>query len=618
MIEQTAFYSYAQGDEPIPGLRLVQFLGEGGFGKVWKAVRPGETEVAVKIIRLDGGEGRREFRALEYVKRIRHANLVPIHAFWLKDIHGRILDDTPVETELSALPTSPPQPMPANTASLSFLAAKELVIEMGLCDKTLADRLDECLAEGLPGIPAGELLDYMDGATAAIDFLNSPIHSFGQNRVGVQHCDIKPKNIMLVGGSVQVCDFGLARIVGPVRSTTVSAGTLAYEAPECLQHGKPSASTDQYSLAISYYQLRTGRLPYEVETVGAVTHAILQGKFDFSGVTPAEQAVLRRATATEPGRRYPSARAFAQALRDASAATAETPPRRIWPWAALPAGVAVAVAAAWLILGGDAIQPDDSTHEGATVVPESPPLREVVQTGDDPPASTPTPSAIDPAAPPVADISPVLDEAKRLLEASQFEEAERRLTEAIRAGPPSALAHSRLAAAQWHLGKFSDVVETLTRALAIEPNARDLVTRGRAHKELGNLAEAAADFQEASSLDPDDGDAQYLLAECQRMMGEHALALEAYDRAVLLYDKTPDPLYDLPHAQLWRGTCCLSLGKLDGAAEAFEAALQAPGKLEPIGALLDELAARLEAGGRPDEAAVWRRRASAQRSGGGQ
>lgn len=613
MIEQTTFYSYAQGDEPIPGLRLVQFLGEGGFGKVWKAVRPGETEVAVKIIRLDGGEGRREFRALEYVKRIRHANLVPIHAFWLKDIHGRILDDTPAETELSALPTAPNQAMPANTASLSSLAAKELIIEMGLCDKTLADRLDECLAEGLPGIPAAELLDYMDGATAAIDFLNSPIHSFGQNRVGVQHCDIKPKNIMLVGGSVQICDFGLARIVGPIRSTTLSAGTLAYEAPECLQHGKPSASTDQYSLAISYYQLRTGRLPYEVETVGAVTHAILQGKFDFSGATPAERAVLRRATATEPRKRYPSARAFAQALRDASAATAEAPPGRIWPWAALPAGVAAAVVAVWLGLDGDVIQPDDSTHEVATVVPETPPLSEVVRTGDDPPTSVATPAAIDPVAPAI-DSSPALDDAKRLLEAGQFEEAEKQLTEAIKAGPPSALAHSRLAAAQWHLGKFSDVVETLTSALAIEPNARDLVTRGRAHKELANLTEAAADFQKAAGLDPDDGDAQYLLAECQRMIGEHALALQAYERALLLYDKTPDPLYDLPHAQLWRGTCCLSLGNLDGAAEAFEAALQTPGKLEPIGALLDELAARLEADGRPDDAARWRRRASAERS----
>jgi len=44
---------YVEGDQPVPGLRLVQFLGTGAFGEVWKAVRSGETECAVKIVRFD-------------------------------------------------------------------------------------------------------------------------------------------------------------------------------------------------------------------------------------------------------------------------------------------------------------------------------------------------------------------------------------------------------------------------------------------------------------------------------------------------------------------------------------------------------------------------------------
>src|SRR5271166_2498652 len=86
---------YGPGDEPIPGsgYRVVSFLGRGGFGEVWKARAPGGAEAALKIIRLGGREGRKEFRALQLVKRIRHPNLVPIIAFWLKDQGGRVLND---------------------------------------------------------------------------------------------------------------------------------------------------------------------------------------------------------------------------------------------------------------------------------------------------------------------------------------------------------------------------------------------------------------------------------------------------------------------------------------------------------------------------------------------
>ena len=77
---------YGPGDEPIPGsgYRVVSFLGRGGFGEVWKARAPGGSEAALKIIRLGGLEGRKELRALQLVKRIRHPNLMPIFGFWLR------------------------------------------------------------------------------------------------------------------------------------------------------------------------------------------------------------------------------------------------------------------------------------------------------------------------------------------------------------------------------------------------------------------------------------------------------------------------------------------------------------------------------------------------------
>ena len=71
---------YHEGDEPVPGsgYRLLEFLGRGGFGEVWKASAPGGTEAALKIIQLGGTEGRKEFRALQLVKKIRHTHLVPM------------------------------------------------------------------------------------------------------------------------------------------------------------------------------------------------------------------------------------------------------------------------------------------------------------------------------------------------------------------------------------------------------------------------------------------------------------------------------------------------------------------------------------------------------------
>ena len=112
---------------------------------------------------------------------------------------------------------------------------------------------------------------------------------------------------MRVGGATQICDFGLSRVMGSIRATTATAGTIAYAAPECLTHGKPSPATDQYSLAVSYFELRTGALPYETETFVGVTNAVLEGKLDLSRLPAAEQEVIRRATSPEPGDRFASA-----------------------------------------------------------------------------------------------------------------------------------------------------------------------------------------------------------------------------------------------------------------------------------------------------------------------
>ena len=316
--------SYHKGEEPVPGYRLLEPLGRGGFGEVWKASGPGGIPVALKLIPLSGRHGYKELRAIQRVKLIRHPNLVPITAFWLKDEAGKILDDAAIET---ATGSTPAPGRGAIEAARAGARPVELIMAMGLGDKSLFDRLDECLKAGSGGIPWEELLGYMEDAARAIDHLNSPRHDLGSGPVAIQHCDIKPQNIMIVGGAAQVCDFGLARVLGDIRVTS-AAMSPAYAAPECLKDNQPSEFTDQYSLAISYCELRTGNLPFDSDSYLDVVNAHLQGSQDLSKLTEAERAVIRRALAVNPTDRYPTTLAMVRALRQALEGQKEAPPPR--------------------------------------------------------------------------------------------------------------------------------------------------------------------------------------------------------------------------------------------------------------------------------------------------
>lgn len=310
-------HHYREGEEPVPGYRLVRWLGEGGFGVAWKATAPGGTEVAMKMIDLSGKNAHKEIRALGLVKRIRHPNLTPILALWLKDADGNVREYSEADSQEFLAKPSTPSTL-KNTMLVDSDAwrsqSTELIMAMGLGDKTLSDRLDECTARGLQGIPPDELLEYLEAAAKAIDYLNSAQHN-------IQHCDIKPQNILIVGGAAQVCDFGLARAVQDNRMTKVAV-SYAYAAPESFQ-SKPSHATDQYSLAITYVELRTGALPFDDESAIGVMNAHMNGTLNLARLPEDERDVIRRATAVNPDERYDSALKMVRALRRAFESTAD-------------------------------------------------------------------------------------------------------------------------------------------------------------------------------------------------------------------------------------------------------------------------------------------------------
>ena len=217
--------------------------------------------MALKFLNLNERQGLKEFRAIQRMKSIRHPHLTSITALWLLDESGAVLSDDVLDHFDRPEQHKTLRPESASVASRT---PQRLVIATLLCDKNLADRLEECRQQGLPGIPTAELLGYMEEAAKGIDFLNSATHDLGEDSVAVQHCDIKPANILLLGDSVAICDFGVARFLSDAKTAatgTSIAGSPAYMAPECFR-SKPSSTSDQYSLAITYIELRTGRLPF--------------------------------------------------------------------------------------------------------------------------------------------------------------------------------------------------------------------------------------------------------------------------------------------------------------------------------------------------------------------
>jgi eukaryotic-like serine/threonine-protein kinase len=142
------------------------------------------------------------------------------------------------------------------------------------------------------------------------------------HRRGVIHRDMKPANVLMSNeGAVKVTDFGIARVLGTERATRTGhiVGTLEYMSPEQVRGEEVDGRADLYAVGILLFELLTGRVPfrggaeYEVLTqhlqapIPSVRHVVpeLPAWFD---------DVLQRALAKSPADRYPSAAAFQVAL----------------------------------------------------------------------------------------------------------------------------------------------------------------------------------------------------------------------------------------------------------------------------------------------------------------
>lgn len=279
----------ALADQPeawprLPGLELLEVLGSGGMGVVFKARQLAlGRHVAIKVmrdVRLADSEGRARFlQEAHAVAMLQHAHLVQVYEFG----------------EVPGVSGSMSQPY--------------LVLEY-VPGGNLADQL-----RGSPQRPAA--------AARLVETLAEAIQ-YAHAR-GIVHRDLKPANVLLaLDATPKIADFGLAKFLGGSDLTRTGdvLGTPSYMAPEQVagNHGVVGSAVDVYGLGSILYEVLTGRPPFLAETAIAtvvqVQHEEPVPPRRLQPTVPRDlETICLKCLHKDGGRRYATAQELADDLR---------------------------------------------------------------------------------------------------------------------------------------------------------------------------------------------------------------------------------------------------------------------------------------------------------------
>ncbi|GAC1382012.1 MAG: hypothetical protein NVSMB33_09060 [Ktedonobacteraceae bacterium] len=161
--------------------------------------------------------------------------------------------------------------------------------------------------------------DYLNQLAAALDFAHQH---------GVTHRDVRPATVLKTpDGRLLLTDFGLVKIVVEEQTSQMRllnsetpVGMLEYMAPEQVMGDVVDAQTDLYALGVILYQMITGRMPFQGETLMQVATQLIQKSPPAprslrKDLSPAAEQVMLRAIAKRPADRYASAQDFANEFR---------------------------------------------------------------------------------------------------------------------------------------------------------------------------------------------------------------------------------------------------------------------------------------------------------------
>lgn len=268
-------FALGGGAEPSPGYRLNRLRGRGGFAEVWETQAPNGPPVALKfMLSSNAGSTAREIRAIQFFQSLDHPYLVRTFGVW--SVPGYI------------------------------------VIAMELGEATLLDLMLLYHNDLGQVIDPRTLCLHLWQVGEALDFLNTRRHTRDGRKVGFQHGDVKPNNVLLFGDVAKLTDHGLATPTYGPMTPCPRAGTKEYAAPEVFQ-GYLTDTSDQFSLAVTYYVLRTGTFPFPAPPA-QLSKTYHRPPPDLSLLPPAEQSALLKALSPTPQDRYPSCGHLTKAL----------------------------------------------------------------------------------------------------------------------------------------------------------------------------------------------------------------------------------------------------------------------------------------------------------------
>ncbi|HTQ40263.1 MAG TPA: serine/threonine-protein kinase [Pirellulales bacterium] len=299
----TGRFTYASGARPLPGYTIKRGIGHGGFGEVYYATSDAGKEVALKLIRHNWDV---ELRGVTQCLNLKHPNLLALY-----DVKQDAQGDNWVVMELMS-----------------------------------GESLEEVLARNPNGLHLPETLAWIHGIAAGVAYLHDH---------GIVHRDLKPGNIFVDEGIVKIGDYGLSKFMSCSRRSgqTGSVGTVHYMAPE-IANGRYGKEIDIYALGIILYEMLTGHVPFEGESVGEILMKHLTAEPDLSRLDEPYRTIISRLLAKDPQQRFSTVHELIDMLPPVPAGAALTAGARF-------AGPAIAMgerpaANAGAAIGGAAVQ----------------------------------------------------------------------------------------------------------------------------------------------------------------------------------------------------------------------------------------------------------------------
>jgi serine/threonine protein kinase len=246
-------YTFGSGAQPLDGYTIKRAIGRGGFGEVYYATSDAGKEVALKLV-LKNLEVER--RGVVQCMNLKCPNLVTVY-----DIRSNDADETFVIMEYISGPS-----------------------------------LANVLAQYRHGLPPAEALTWLKGLVEGVAYLHDH---------GIVHRDLKPANLFMEEGIVKIGDYGLAKLIAPGQGGTEhseSIGTCHYMAPE-IASGKYNKPIDVYAIGVIMYEMLTGKVPFDGESVGEVLMKHLTARPDVSGIPEPFRTIVARALSKDPNHR---------------------------------------------------------------------------------------------------------------------------------------------------------------------------------------------------------------------------------------------------------------------------------------------------------------------------